>query len=87
MENTAAVMNEIESLRQENADLRQQVKLLLDELRLARHKRFGSSSERSDGNQVPLNLFNEAEAEAKPDAEEPTIETLTYERRKKQSGQ
>ena len=87
MENTAAVTNEIESLRQENADLRQQVKLLMEELRLARHKRFGSSSERSDEDQMRLNLFNEAEAEAKPNAEEPTIETVTYERRRKQPGQ
>ncbi|MCL6634088.1 MAG: IS66 family transposase [Alicyclobacillus herbarius] len=71
-------------LEQENEDLKQQVKLLLEQLRLARHKRFGASSERSDANQ--LRLFNEAELEAEPAAEEPTVETITYERRKKQAG-
>ncbi|GMA49403.1 transposase [Alicyclobacillus contaminans] len=73
------------ALKQENADLKRQVELLIEQLRLARHKRFGASSERSDENQ--LRLFNEAELEAEPAAQEPTVETITYERRKKQPGQ
>lgn len=75
------------SLEQQNADLQAQVKLLMEQLRLATHKRFGASSERSDANQLKLDLFNETEAEAQPGAEEPTVETITYERRKKQPGQ
>ncbi len=75
------------SLEQQNADLKLQVKLLLEQLRLSRHKRFGASSERSDTNQMRLDLFNEAEVESEPAAEEPTLETITYKRKKKQPGQ
>ena len=42
--------------------------------------KFGASSEKTDIEQ--LNLFNEAEATANPKAEEPTLETVTYQRRK-----
>lgn len=73
-------------LEQENALLKQQVNLLLEQRRLAQHKHFGASSERSDADQ--LRLFNEAESEAEiePSTEEPQVETVTYERRKKQPG-
>ena len=95
MENaSAATIEQLESLQQrcasleqQNADLQAQVKRLMEQLRLATHRRLGSSSERSDENQLKLDLFNEPEAEAQPDAEEPTVETITYERRKKQPGQ
>ncbi|GMA48651.1 transposase [Alicyclobacillus contaminans] len=96
MENTVTVtIDQIESLQQrcatleqENSELKKQVKLLLEELRLARHRHFGTSSERTTDDQVRLDLvFNEAEAEAQPEAEEPTVETVTYQRRKKQPGQ
>lgn len=77
------------SLEQENTSLKQQVNLLLEERRLARHKRFGASSERSDSDQ--LRLFNEAEAQSDEDAEPPVeeapVQTVTYERRKRQPGQ
>jgi len=58
-----------------------------EQLRLAQHKRFGASSEHSDSNQ--LRLFNEVEteAEAEPAEQIPGVETVTYERRKKQPGQ
>ncbi|GEO27821.1 transposase [Alicyclobacillus acidoterrestris] len=87
--------NELESLQarceaqeQEIAELKKQVNLLLEELRLARHRHFGKSSERTTDDQVRLDLvFNEAEVEAQPEVEEPTIETVTYERRRKQPGQ
>jgi hypothetical protein len=66
MENKATEpIEQVESLQQENqllkeeiADLRLQVKLLLEQLRLSRHQRFGPTSERSDTEQ--LRLFNEA---------------------------
>lgn len=74
------------SLEEENASLKQQVDLLLEERRLARQKQFGSSSERSD--ELQLHLFNEAEAESDElTAEEASVETVTYERKKKQPGQ
>ncbi|MCL6577754.1 IS66 family transposase zinc-finger binding domain-containing protein, partial [Kyrpidia sp.] len=96
MENTGTVtIDQFESLQQhcvnleqENAELKKQVKLLLEELRLARHRHFGKSSERTNEDQVQLEfVFNEAEAQAQPEAEEPTVETVTYQRRKKQPGQ
>ncbi|WP_083521314.1 IS66 family transposase [Alicyclobacillus kakegawensis] len=96
MTNTTKVTsNQVESLQEryealerENAELKKQVKLLLEELRLARHRQFGKSSERTTEDQVRLDLvFNEAEAEAQPEAEEPPVETVTYQRRKKQPGQ
>ena len=82
-----------ESLEQKNARLEQKVEHLTrqlawyeEQLRLALHHRFGSSSERSDADQ--LRLFNEVEAEAEMPAEQDTeVETVTYERRKKQPGQ
>lgn len=93
MENTSgATLEQLESLQQEcvslqreNADLKQQVKLLLEERRLAAYRRFGSLSERSDADQ--LRMFNEAEVELDQAAEEPAVETVTYERKKKQPGQ
>jgi transposase len=83
---TAMTMEELQNrcaqLEQENAELTARVNWLLEQFRLSRHRRFGSSSERVVPGQ--LQLFNEAEAEAKPDAPEPTIETITYKRRKQQ---
>jgi transposase len=99
MGDTVAVAEQIESLqqecvslKQENTELKKQVELLLEERRLARHRLFGSSSERSDANQ--LLLFNEAEAESdqavgqETETDKPSTETetITYERRKKQPG-
>jgi transposase len=80
-----------ETLLQQNAKLEQQVAELAEKLRwyeeqfrLAQHRRFAASSEQAHPDQ--LLLFNEAEAEADPVKEEPTLETLTY-TRKKRKGQ
>lgn len=87
-----SLQQEYASLKQENAELKQQIQVLLEQLRLATHKRFKPSSERSDSDQLRLNLFNEAEAESDQAAaeesasEEYDTETITYERRKKQPG-
>src|SRR5699024_5265965 len=54
------------------------------QFRLSQQRRFGSSSEKTDSNQ--LSFFNEAEETADPTAQEPTVETITYQR-KKQCGQ
>ncbi len=88
-------IEQVESLQKTCAALERQVgelKLQLawyqEQFRLQQKRRFGSSSEGTDPN-VQLHLFNEveAEAEAEPTAQEPTIETITYERKKKQQGQ
>ncbi len=93
MNNAATVI--IEKLQEENLLLKQQnelqqqqiaelstkVKWFEEQFRLNRHRLFGRSSEQTPPNQI--NLFNEAEAEAKPEVPEPTVEEITYQRRKR----
>lgn len=69
-----ALKNEIEKLKKLN-------KWYEEQFKLSRKKMFGASSERSDMDQ--LNMFNEAEAESQAIAVEPTIEEITYKRKKK----
>jgi transposase len=68
---------------QQIAELSAKLKWYEEQFRLNRQMKFGASSEKTDIEQ--LNLFNEAEATANPKAEEPTLETVTYQRRKKQA--
>lgn len=77
----------IEELEQRNAKQAQQIaelsaklKWYEDQFRLAQHKRFGASSEKTHPDQ--LDLFNEAEVLASPEATEPEVETVTYSRKK-----
>ena len=91
MENTATSPTTIEELQKHNADLEKQVTELQSKLtwfeeqfRLSQQKRFGASSERTNPEQ--LELFNEAESVADPSVQEPTVETIVYNRKKK-SGQ
>jgi len=70
---------------QQIAELDAKVKWYEEQIRLSRQKQFGASSEKTDSEQ--LNLFNEAEGTADPKLVEPTLETITYQRRKKQVGQ
>jgi len=81
----------MDELRQENARLRQQVAELtaqvnwfMEQFRLAKHRQFGASSERTVTAEQQPSLFNEAEKEARPEAAEPTVETITYKRKKRQ---
>ena len=90
---TTASPETIESLQERCLSLEQQVDELQrklawyeEKLRLQQARRFGASSERSDGNSVQLGLFDEAEAQATPAAPEPTVETVIV-RRVKQPGQ
>ncbi len=66
---------------QQIAELMAKVNWYEEQFRLSQKQRFGRSSELSDENQ--LQLFNEAEAE--PQVPEPTMEEITY-RRRKQKG-
>ncbi len=56
-----------------------------ERLRLLAQRRFGSSSEKTP---MPdqISLFNEAEDTADPQLEEPKLETITYQRKKRQPG-
>ncbi|MGN0779151.1 MAG: transposase, partial [Aristaeellaceae bacterium] len=60
------------------AELEQQVTALREALRLAQHKRFGASSEKTvdDGSQQLSFLFNEAEVIADQEAAQDKQETL-----------
>src|SRR5690606_26485034 len=65
------------------ADLTAKLRWYEERLRIAQHRRFGSSSERTASEQEPLPLlFDEAELISDPKVEEPTTETITYTRRK-----
>ena len=69
--------------QQEIAKLNTKLENLMEQIRLGQKQRFGSSSEKTDPNQ--LNLFNEAESESQVLLAEPTFETITY-KRTKQTG-
>ena len=68
-------------LTAENERLRQQIRWLMEQFRLSKHKQFGASSEQTDFNQ--LNLFNEAEQTAALTAPEPEITEVKAHYRKK----
>ncbi len=82
----------IEKLQQQTAqqaqlisELSAKLKWYEEQFRLTQQKRFGASSEKTHPDQLVIDLFNEAEAEANPALPEPTMETVTY-KRKKQVG-
>ena len=75
----------IRQLTEQVAALKLQVAWYEEQFRRAQQKRFGASSEQTHPDQ--LTLFNEAEAEAGPEQPEPTVETVTAERRKKAKGE
>lgn len=79
-QHVSAMENKIKKLEKMNEFLQQQVLL-------ARHKRFGASSEKTHPNQLTLSgsVFNEAEQEENSLLPEPELEKITY-KRKKQKG-
>lgn len=94
MENTAtstpeqvqALQKKCETLENQVIQLEQLVQWYEQKLRLQHKRMFGASSERTDGESIQLRLFNEAETEAEPALEEPTMEAIAYERKKKHKG-
>ena len=64
---------EYEAQQERIAELEQQISVLMEALRLARHKRFGASSEKTDESVVEQLsfLFNEAEVFSAAEKEEP----------------
>jgi len=87
LEQVESLQKQCVSLTQQNAELKQKIAWYEEKLRLQQQRRFGTSSERTNPDSVQLDLFNEAETEAEPTVEEPTVETISYERKKKQPGQ
>lgn len=51
-----------------------------EQFRLAQQQKYGASSEKTHPEQ--LSMFNEAELESNPKIQEPTVEEITYKRRK-----
>lgn len=89
MENRSAPEPTIEELQQRVSKQEQHILELTTlvqwyeaQFRLAQKRRFGASSEQTHPDQLALELFNETEAEANPAAPEPTMETVTYKRKK-----
>lgn len=87
IEQVESLQQQCVTLEQQNTELKLKVAWLEEKLRLSQHQRFGRSSERTETGSIQLSLFNEAETEAEPAVEEPTVETITYERKKQQPGQ
>lgn len=73
-----------EKLEMEKEELEAKLKWYEEQFRLSQQRRFGTSSEKTNLDQ--LSLFNEAEDTADSTIEEPTVETISY-KRKKQRGQ
>jgi len=68
---TEKLHKRIAELETENAELAKKVEWLMEQFRLAQHRRFGASSEKSVYDQI--NLFNEAEATADVNVTEPEL--------------
>jgi len=82
VERIGSLEAENELLKEEKAQLELKLKYFEEQQLLYLAKMYGRSSEKLDNGQI--SFFNEAESEAKPEAPEPTIEKITYERKKKQ---
>nr|WP_301281721.1 IS66 family transposase [Virgibacillus proomii] len=73
-----------EKLEMEKEELEAKLQCYEEQFRLLQKQKFGSSSEKTNSDQ--LSLFNEVEDTSDSTHEEPTVETITY-KRKKQKGQ
>jgi len=80
VESLEEARSRIRDLEAENATLRNLAEQLLTEKKLAYKRLFAPSSEAGASDQ--LQLFNEAESLADPDAAEPATEEITYRRHK-----
>lgn len=73
--------DEYQALKEQVAGLQQRIDFLMVQMRLARRRQFGASSEKSEYDQ--LSLFNEAESSADERAPEPQISEVRAHARKK----
>ena len=76
---------EFQAQRKKISELESRVDMLMEALRLARHKQFGASSEKisEDAMEQLSFLFNEAEACAQEEAEEQPAPAASRNRHKK----
>lgn len=80
---TLSLEQENELLKQKNEELEAKVKFYEEQFRLGQHKKYGSSSEKTDSNQ--MSIFNEAEKLSAKPAEEPVMEDILVKRKNKRS--
>ena len=65
------------------AELAAKLKWYEEQFRLAQHKRFGASSEKTHPDQIGARICSmKRKCCATPEGEEPTTETVTYSRKK-----
>lgn len=79
---TEQLQSHIEKLQTQVDELSAKLKWYEEQFRLAQQKRFGASSEKTDPNQLDLQLFNEAEVLATTEEADAHVETITYSRKK-----
>jgi len=88
MDNTVKALEELQNkyaiLEQQNAELMVKLNWFQEQYRLSQIRRFGRSSEQAHPDQ--MQLFNEAESEAKLSTPEPEMQEVAGHRRKKQVG-
>ncbi|OZS78945.1 IS66 family transposase, partial [Tetzosporium hominis] len=86
-EKTQLTIEELEKknaqLEQRNKELEAKMEYYKQQFALLQAKRFGTSSEKTDKDQLDLQLFNEAEVSSAVLLAEPTLETISYTRKKK----
>ncbi len=80
-ENTTELECENANLKTRVSELELLVKFYEEQIKLAKHKQYGASSEMTRCEQ--LGLFDEVENEADKKQPEPTVETITYSRKKR----
>lgn len=73
--------NEISRLKHELEIANAKLKWYEEQFRLNAVKKYGKSSD--DVNEEQISFFNEAEINERPEIEEPTVEKITYERKRR----
>jgi len=79
---TASEYESLKAIEAEKSELEALVKYYEEQLRLSKHRQFGASSEKTVCPEQ-MNIFNEVENTADPGVAEPTLEEVTYKRRKR----
>ena len=77
-----SLQKQIARLEQQKRDLQKKVNWFEEQFRLLRHKQYGPSSERFEGQQAMFNEVEEAQTSEDEQQETPDTEQITYQRKK-----
>ena len=77
-----SLQKQIARLEQQKHDLQKKVNWFEEQFRLLRHKQYGPSSERFEGQQAMFNEVEEAHTSEDEQQETPDTEQITYQRKK-----